>query len=149
MKLLIYIISFLIAIWSFKKEKLYQKIIIDTSINNVLEEEANKSFSGIWINVDNQTDSITKCKIRYENNHYVVQMWGACVPSDCDWGERASSQVKKGVKKFKLLWDQKFVESDLTYEILDGNLKLTNSRHFKDNSGRPDFTITEYFIKQK
>ena len=74
-------------------------------------------------------------------------MWGACHPQDCDWGESVANEVEKGVNKFELLWNQEFAESAITYEIIDGKLKMTHKRRYKDNSGRPDFTLIEYFIK--
>ncbi len=75
-------------------------------------------------------------------------MWGACHPQDCDWGESVSNEVKKGTNKFELLWDHEFAESVITYELIDGKLKLTQIRSYKDNSGRQDISLIEYFIKQ-
>lgn len=149
MKLFISTISLLIFFWSIniespknKKDKIYQ------SINTALEKNWNKDFSGLWVNEDDQTRGITKCNIFYKNNCFVVQMWGACQPQDCDLGENVSNEVKKGTNKFDLLWDAEFAESAITYEIIEGKLKLTNKRRYKDNSGRQGFTLIEYFIKQ-
>ena len=129
-----------------------------TKPNNVNKQEPNctdseiswrNDFRGLWINVDQERPGIAKCKIHYENNQYIVQMWGACKPTACDWGETASEKVSMDVCKFELLWNKvTFAESTITYEMIDGKLKLTNKRHFKDNSGRPDYTLVEYFIKQ-
>lgn len=150
MKLFTSTISLLIFFWSTNVEspKIKKDRTCQTT-NTALEKKWNKDFNGLWVNEEgDQTKMITKCKISYKNNSFVVQMWGACHPQDCDWGENVANEVKKGANKFELLWDQEFAESAITYEIIDGKLKLTNKRRYKDNSGRPDFTLLEYFIKQ-
>ena len=114
-----------------------------------LEMGSNKGFRGLWINESNQRKMITKCEISYKKNRFVVQMWGECHPQDCDWGENASGWVEKGANRFELLWDKAaFAESFITYELINGKLKMTHARRFKDGSGRPDNTITEYFTKK-
>ena len=135
MKLLIGAFALLISFWSTPAEPLTAEKTVD--------------FSGLWINVDQKEPGITKCKIHYEDHRYVVQMWGACEPADCDWGETASAEINREVNKFELLWNKvTFAESAITYEMVDGKLKVTNKRHFKDSSGRPDYTLIEYFIRQ-
>lgn len=149
MKLFISTISLLIFFWSInnesptvKKDGPYQPI------NTVLENSKNKDFDGIWINEDDKPRGIKKCKISFKDNIFVVQMWASCTPQDCDWGENVSIEMKKEAKKFELLWDQGFAESFITYEIIEGKLKMTSKRNYKDNSGREDFTHIEYLIKK-
>lgn len=151
MKLVISTISLLLFFWSTNVESL--KIKEDRNYqaaNRELEKNRNEDFNGLWVNeADAQTiKGITKCKISYKNNSFVVQMWGKCQPQDCDLGENVANEVKKGTDKFELIWDAEFAESTITYEIIDGKLKLTHNRRYKDNSGRPDFTLIEYFIMQ-
>lgn len=149
MKLFISTIPLLLFFWSINVESpIIKKDRICQTTNTELEKNWNKEFTGLWVNEDEQTRMITRCKISYKNNSLVVQMWGACTPQDCPWGENVANEVKNGTNKFELLWDQEFAESAITYEIIDGKLKLTHNRRYKDNSGRPDFTLIEYFIKQ-
>ena len=112
-----------------------------------IESSATASFSGSWVSEDSQTRSITSCRIRYENDHYLVQMWGACRPQDCDWGENASGTAEEGTARFEVLWDQDFAESKVTYELEGDRLKMTNRRRYKDGSGRKDLTVVNYFVK--
>src|SRR5690606_13052166 len=100
-----------------------------------LELNLSKDLNGLWINEDDQTRNITKCNIRYDNNQFHVQIWGACVPIDCEWGERASYEVEKETNIFSLFWDQGFAERSFTFEMIDGRLKLTEKSEYKDNSG--------------
>ncbi len=113
-----------------------------------LEKISTSDFSGLWLNTSSeQKKMITRCKISYDNNRFVVQMWGSCLPQDCDWGEKVAIEVEKGAENFELLWDQVFAESAVTYELSDEKLKMTHKRHYKDNTGRSDFTLVEYFVK--
>ncbi|NAY93501.1 hypothetical protein GTQ34_16460 [Muricauda sp. JGD-17] len=116
--------------------------------NMDLRKKWDTEFIGLWVNENSERPGITKCKISFENNRYIVQMWGSCTPQDCDWGKNKTDGVEKGANKFELLWDSGFAESTVTYELVEDKLKLTNKRHFKDDSGRPDYTTTEYFVKE-
>ena len=140
--IVIFFYSTNVASTKVEKDRMYAPTITE------LEKNRNKDFNGLWVNQDDQTKSITRCKIAYKNNSFVVQMWGSCEPQDCDWGENVANGVDNGTSKFELFWDQEFAESAITYEIIDGELKMTHYRHYKDNSGRPDGTLIEYFIRK-
>ena len=146
MKIFVNIIPILIFTWSFNNE--FPKNLTDQNSTTALEEKWNKDFNGLWINKDDKTRSITKCNVRYDNNQFHVQIWGACVPQDCEWGERASGEVEKEANKFDLSWDHGFVESSFSFLIINGELKLTERGKYKDNSGRTDYERIEYFVKQ-
>lgn len=113
-----------------------------------MEKNRSKDFKGLWINEDNKTRGVSKCKISFKNNRFVVQMWVTSHPQDCDWGKKNSNELETGSSKFEILWDHNFTESLVTYEIIDGKLKVTDKRHYKDNSEREDFTSIEYFTKK-
>lgn len=115
-------------------------------IHFAIKEDLKSQFKGFWINENPETRSITKIKIGYKNNKHVVQMWGACSPQDCNWGENVSDIEDKDATEFTLLWDQDYAESKVTYELVDSKLKITNVRHYKDNSNREDITMVEYFV---
>ncbi len=146
MKLLISTFSLLILFWSFALDS--SKARISKPSNTALLKILNADFNGLWANVTNERRMFTKCTILYKDNSFVVQMWGDCQPEDCDWGERISEKVKNGTNKFELFWEQEFAESEITYELFDEKLKVTNQRRFKDNSVRQDYTLVEYFTKQ-
>ena len=145
MKILITTISFLTFFISNKFE-LPKNFFEPTT--SVFEKTGNDDFSGIWINVDKKTRGVAKCEITFLESQYTVQMWGSCVPQDCDMGKINTDGIEEGASKFELLWDSHFAESFITYELVDGKLQMTNKRSYKDNSGRQAFTIVEYFRKQ-
>lgn len=146
MKITFYI-TLLLTLSTSNSERIIDLLPIRHMADTSIEAKASE-FSGIWVNDDEEARGITKCKIRYENGRFIVQMWGACVPEDCDWGEQTSKPINENADNFEVLWDQKFAESTATYKIVDGKLEITNQRRFNDDSGREDFEFTDYLIKQ-
>ena len=149
MKLLISTISLFLFFLSFniecpknKKDKIYQPA------NTALKKNWNKDFNGLWINEDNHPRILTKFTIRYDNNKFHVKFWSACGPKDCEWEERATDEIENETNIFSLFWDQGFSEKLFTFEMIDGRLKVTIKDEFKDNSGRADYELVEYFVKQ-
>ena len=150
MKLFILPILLLHFLWNtnFESTKINDGKTNEPNITNS-EINWNNNYSGLWTNENEREPFILRCNISYEDNRYIVHMWSKCGQTECDWGETASENVNIDVRKFELLWNKvTFAESTITYEMIDGKLKLTNKRHFKDNSGRPDYTLVENFIKQ-
>ena len=101
-------------------------LVLYQPTNTVLEKNGNNDFKGVWINEVNKTRGISKCQISFKNNNIVDQMWATSHPQAYDWGEKVSNEVNKESNKFNLLWDAKFAENIITYEIIDRKLKLTN-----------------------
>ena len=106
----------------------------------------NSDLEGLWVNENTETPGITKCKIRYEDNRFHVQIWGKCHPTDCDWGESASNEIHRETDKLKLTWDNEFVERKQTLEIIEGKLIITTESHYKD--GRPKNSYAETFVRK-
>ena len=96
MKLFISILSLLIFFWNINVQSPNNKNNgINQHTNAALENDWNNDFNGLWINEDNQTRSITKCKILYKNNRYVVQMWGP-----------VTQMIAIGEKMFRMMWEK-------------------------------------------
>jgi hypothetical protein len=72
-------------------------------------------------------------------------MWGACVPSDCEWGEQATpaSDAVDGV--IRIRWTPDFAVREMQLSIADDLLRVETHTHFIDNSGRPDRNEIEFF----
>lgn len=43
-------------------------------------------LAGKWVNIDENTNSITRLEVTEEADGWVIHAWGKCGPSDCDWG---------------------------------------------------------------
>ncbi len=48
-------------------------------------------YSGTWINDDSNTDSVTKLTMSNAGSSITVHGYGACHPTDCDWGTRTGT----------------------------------------------------------
>lgn len=148
MKLLFTIIWIFLLPWNFSFESTKNNDSLNYNSSNPIVFDTRSDFDGLWINQDKKTRSITKCTINYKDKRYYVKVWGACVPADCEWEERSSEILETKVKKFDIIWDHGFAERSFTLEMIDERLKLTERSEYKDNSGRANFVLIEYFVKQ-
>ncbi|WP_222982084.1 hypothetical protein [Flagellimonas meishanensis] len=127
------------------KSLLFILVSLAIIVNND-SSPTNSNLEGLWINEDMDTRGITKCTIRYKDNRFHVQIWGKCNPTDCDWGENTSGETPDETDKLKLTWDNKFVERNQTFELVEGRLFITTENHYKD--GRPKNSHSETLIKK-
>lgn len=107
------------------------------------------NFYGFWVNEDTDTPSITKIDIQKIGDSIYVHMWGKCYPTDCDWGAETTdiSDAVDGI--LNITWDHGFaIRTQDLILLSDGRLKVITFTHFTDNSGRPDYESTGYFIKE-
>jgi tetratricopeptide (TPR) repeat protein len=96
-------------------------------------------FSGIWINQDPNTGSITRIEIKQIANQLKIHMWGSCTPTDCDWGTVDVDVSDATDGELNVTWDQGFAIRDqkISYQK-SGSLIVTTHTHYTDNSGRSD-----------
>jgi hypothetical protein len=108
-------------------------------------QEAEK-FVGTWVNVDPNTDSITKVKIEIIDKFLAIEVWGKCEPEDCYWGKEIidTEDAKDGVLEIEWQFGFSIVEQE--FLILDGVLKVTTFTDFLDPS-RPDYETIDYCKK--
>jgi thiol-disulfide isomerase/thioredoxin len=103
-------------------------------------------ISGSWINADSKTPSITSIVVRREGDRTVVHAWGACSPSDCDWGERAAEDWNGTTV---VNWDQGFaIDHMQLIPQPDGRLLLVKRTEYRDGSGRADRGGAEFFTRE-
>jgi ELWxxDGT repeat protein len=108
-----------------------------------------QSFIGNWRNEDPNTISITRTQIRLDADTYFVQMWGACSPVDCDWGEETTdkSDAEDGI--LSIVWNQGFAIKTQTLSITDaGKLRVLTHVHFVDDPNRQDYISVDFFIRE-
>lgn len=103
-------------------------------------------FLGLWVNENPQTRSIPQIHISTLGSQIVVHAWGSCHPDWCDWGKAAGQFTDAAT--LQAFWDQDFADAQMTLKLLPSSkLELTFSKHFKDNSGRQDYSITEIYAR--
>lgn len=103
---------------------------------------------GTWVNEDESTRNITRCEIKYDEGKFFVKIWGACSPQDCYWGKKSSNNIKRKTGKIEILWDHGFSENYQYISSNGQNLFIKTECTYKDDSGRPDFTINDIFIRE-
>lgn len=55
-------------------------------LSGVSQGHAAHPLVGTWVNVDENTSSITRLEVSEEAGGWVIHAWGKCGPPDCDWG---------------------------------------------------------------
>ncbi|MAH88327.1 MAG: hypothetical protein CMF26_06970 [Kiloniella sp.] len=107
---------------------------------------------GAWINVDENTRGITKVVIGGEGASATLNTWGACHPSDCNWGEVAAMPLASSVSASPLSADRimahysKSHATSLISAYMHGDaLIIENATDFND--GRTD-TFFRYTLKR-
>lgn len=107
------------------------------------------SFAGAWINVDAKTRGVTRLAIAGEAPS--IHAWGACHPTDCDWGAVAATSFHRTVAGgeaaalqavFKTSFDE--VTMIVTPAGAD-RLGVEVLTHFTDRSGRADYSESYQF----
>ena len=105
------------------------------------------TFVGTWTNIDPQTRTIPRITIRSEADRIYVHGFGACVPTNCDWGEACAPRTDASSGTFTVNWDFGFETTRLTLTLASpaGRLLTTAFEHYTDNSGRVDKNYIESF----
>jgi hypothetical protein len=109
-----------------------------------------KNAIGEWVNVDENTRSTTKLLISQKEDGWFIQGWGACHPTDCDWGKVPFLLVAEGshdnifIRGFAT-WNFRFKTIYVTIEIRDNHLFIDTINVFTDNSKRSNYFSSEEF----
>ena len=105
---------------------------------------------GLWLNSNPHTNGIVHMVLSEADEKLSLQVFGLGPDGLIDWGvaevkaygSTPSSQVGAG---FSCRFDFGFAESVLQGMIMKGLLVLAELRTFKDDSGRADYFVREYF----
>lgn len=111
-------------------------------------------FGGKWKNRDTKTRGLTTLNVRTSGESVWVHAWGACHPSDCDWGEVAgtpltptiSTNPTNDANKVTAVFETSFSSTILTLSPSDDDeLQADTQTRFTDNSGRSGYSATYTF----
>jgi hypothetical protein len=105
---------------------------------------------GVWVNSNPNSNGIARMVMSESIGNLTLQVWGIGPDGLIDWGvadvsvfaSAPSSSVGAG---FACRYDFGFVETRLLGMILKGLLVLAELHSFKDDSGRADYFVREYF----
>jgi hypothetical protein len=105
---------------------------------------------GTWINSNLDTNSIARVKISDADGELQLQVFAMSPDGLIDWGPSdaevfaAGPGFRAGVG-FTCNYDFGFAEARLQAMIMKGLLVLAQFHLFKDDSGRADYFLREYF----
>jgi len=109
------------------------------------------AFAGAWLNTNHATRGIVKIVLSIRGRDLMVQVFGACDPAPCSWGEvRAEAAYANSISAregagFTALYDFGFMETQLQANLNQGLLVVGSFNRFKDESGRSDYFSREFF----
>lgn len=112
-------------------------------------------FSGDWRNTDSHTRGITRLQIQTSGS-IMVHAWGACSPSDCDWGAvpayayapDVSSSISSSARAITAEYTTGFSHTTLVITPSGSNrLTVQSFTRFTDGSGRSNYTNTYQFVR--
>ena len=119
---------------------------------------------GNWVNSDPNTRSLTRAELRFTCQDQIlngqpyppgppwhVHLWGACHPTDCDWGEVGADNVTIGERTYIYAvyyqgFATRYVYADMSL-YRAGQLWIWMWTDFTDPN-RPDYESQNWFIKQ-
>jgi hypothetical protein len=113
-------------------------------------EISRTALVGTWINSNLDTNSIARVKISEADGKLQLQVFAMGPDGLIDWGT-APAQVFAGGPAahagvgFTCRYDFGFAETRLQAMIMKGLLVLAQFHLFKDDSGRADYFLREYF----
>lgn len=109
-------------------------------------------FVGDWISTNSNTRGIARLVINGNDDGLIINGFGACAPSACDWGEARGSVFADGVSSkrglaFSALYDFGFKETWLQAKVKKGVLVVANLNRFNDGSARSNYFSREFFYR--
>jgi hypothetical protein len=108
-------------------------------------------LAGTWVNSNPETNGIARMLMTEAGGKLSLRVYAVGPEGLIDWGEAsgvtvfAPSPTSKSAAGFACLYDFGFVETRLQAMILKGLIVLAQFHRFKDESGRADFFVREYF----
>lgn len=108
------------------------------------------ALPGIWINSNPETNGIARLVMSESGGNLSVQVYAIGADGLIDWGTTpasifGSSPSSRLAAGFTCVYDFGFVETVLQGMILKGLIVLAQIHSFKDDSGRADYFVREYF----
>ncbi|MFT5168435.1 MAG: hypothetical protein ACI8P3_003678 [Saprospiraceae bacterium] len=107
---------------------------------------------GRWINTKEDTGQILETSITKDGDRFYIQIIAPCDPVPFDWG-RTPIEIYYSGGKSKIVgglsghYDFGFMETDIVCMIKYGILVVMTYNRFKDDSGRSNYVLREFFHK--
>lgn len=122
--------------------------IENTEANGLIDDL--RALPGVWINSNPDTNGIARLIISESDERLSLQAFAVGPEGLIDWGH-TSVEVFAGLPTSRVAagftgrFDFGFVETELQGMIMKGLLVLAQFHRFKDDSGRADYFVREYY----
>lgn len=107
---------------------------------------------GTWINTNRTARGIVKVILAVDEGKLIVNAFGACDPSPCNWGKTTATVFDKEISfpesmALSAFYDFGFMETYLLAHVKLGVLVIAKFDHFKDGSGRSNYFSRDFFYR--
>jgi hypothetical protein len=107
---------------------------------------------GTWTNVDHATRDLVKIVISASGSGISVDVFGACVPTPCNWGTVAGIAYAASVSStaavaFSAQYQFSFAKVIVTGHLQGKQLSVATFTLFTDGSGRSNLYTTDQMTK--
>ena len=108
------------------------------------------ALPGTYTNSNPQTNGIARMVFRESGGRLTVRVYAVGPDEEIDWGETdisvfAATPASRAAAGFTCRYDFGFAETRLQGMIMKGLLVLSQFHGFKDDSGRADYFVREYY----
>ena len=119
-------------------------------IEDVTKPLDTSSLAGVWINSNPDTNGIARMEFSEVEGKPSVRVDAIGPDGLIDWGYApiklcAASPASRATAGFTCTYDFGFAETQLQAMIMKGLIVLAQVQKFKDDSGRMDYFVREYF----
>ncbi|HEU4836965.1 MAG TPA: hypothetical protein VFS90_21205 [Pyrinomonadaceae bacterium] len=126
--------------------QVYDRVELD-SVGEPLDPSG---LRGVWINSNPDTNGIARMEFADIEGKLSVRVDGIGPDGLIDWGSVpvklfAAAPGSRNTAGFTCTYDFGFAETRLQAMIMKGLIVLAQVHEFKDNSGRMEFFVREYF----
>jgi len=107
---------------------------------------------GTWKNVNTKTPNLVQVIVTEKGTQTMVHLFGACVPTPCDWGTvpamvYAPTVTATEADGFTAAYKFNFKTVIVTGHLEGAQLIVETFNHFTDNSGRTDYYFKDVMHK--
>lgn len=112
-------------------------------------------FVGTWVNARPTTNGITRINLTSNaDGTLIVQVFGRCHPSDCDWGSAKVLTYGANVSDSNhftatAVYTKGFANTILVMNLRGKTMTVQALTQFVDGSGRQNYNTTETFAKYR
>ncbi|WP_089933473.1 hypothetical protein [Candidatus Entotheonella palauensis] len=110
------------------------------------------SLLGTWMNTNGASGGMAKVILTLKDGALTVRVIGADEPEPHDWGEITAAVYAKSVDSkdgmaFSATYDFGFMATHLQVNVKQGVLVIASFTRFKDDSGRANYFVREFFYQ--